>query len=251
MRALILPILLVLSGCQSGTPNAHTSRDSLDWEGVYRGVLPCADCAGIETTLRITEDGKYELTSTYLGKASTSIVDRGSFDWHDDGGRIALRTRQGPRYFRVEENRLRQLDTHGNRVEGALAENYLLRKIDVSGSTATLENTYWKLVQLGSTRVGVTDNHVEPHFILHPDENRVSGSGGCNRLLGSYQVDGNRLSFSRMAGTMMACTAGMELERAFHEALGHVTTWRISGEELELLDATGGVVAKFESVYLR
>ena len=79
----------------------------------------------------------------------------------------------------------------------------------------------------------------------------MSGSGGCNRLAGTYTVEGNRLTFSRMAGTMMACPSGMEQERSFHDALGRAATWRIDGERLELSDATGKVIAQFESRYMK
>jgi heat shock protein HslJ len=119
-----------------------------------------------------------------------------------------------------------------------------------ASAQATLENTYWKLVRLASTGVTVAGDQREPHFILHPDGKRVSGSGGCNRMAGTYTVDDDRLSFSRMAGTLMACPDGMEQERAFHEALGHVTTWRVDGENLQLLDGDGDVVLQFESRYM-
>ena len=34
----------------------HNSRNSLDWNGVYKGVLPCADCEGIETVITLLND---------------------------------------------------------------------------------------------------------------------------------------------------------------------------------------------------
>jgi len=44
------------------------SLNSLDWPGIYRGVLPCADCEGIETEIKINADLTYVISSTYLGK---------------------------------------------------------------------------------------------------------------------------------------------------------------------------------------
>ncbi|WP_438946633.1 copper resistance protein NlpE N-terminal domain-containing protein, partial [Sediminibacterium sp.] len=29
--------------------NSHEAQNSLDWQGSYSGVLPCASCPGIET----------------------------------------------------------------------------------------------------------------------------------------------------------------------------------------------------------
>lgn len=118
-------------------------------------------------------------------------------------------------------------------------------------STASLENTYWKLMRLGSQPVTVADNQREPHFVLQPETKRVAGSGGCNRMMGSYTLDGNKLSFSQMAGTRMACPQGMDVEQAFYAALQKVTSWRIDGETLELFDAAGASVAGFDSRYMK
>ena len=117
---------------------------------------------------------------------------------------------------------------------------------------ATLENTYWRLASLRGRPVPPVENQQrEPHLVLQPAEQRVAGSGGCNRLMGSYTLEGERLSFSQMAGTMMACPAGMETERAFLDVLTTVARWRIDSQRLELLDARGDVVAEFEARYLK
>jgi heat shock protein HslJ len=112
---------------------------------------------------------------------------------------------------------------------------------------ATLENTYWKLVRLGEQAITVANWSNEPHLLLHPDTKRMSGSGGCNRLAGGYQLDGEALSFGRMAGTLMACMEGMETERSFHEMLPRVRKARVQGRELELLDAEERPLARFEA----
>jgi uncharacterized lipoprotein YbaY/heat shock protein HslJ len=118
-------------------------------------------------------------------------------------------------------------------------------------ASASLENTYWKLIRLGSEPVSVAENQREPHFVLQSETQRVAGSGGCNRMMGSYTLDGDKLSFSQMAGTMMACPQGMEVEQAFHATLRKVATWRIEGETLELFDAAGAFVARLESRYMK
>jgi copper homeostasis protein (lipoprotein) len=117
-------------------------------------------------------------------------------------------------------------------------------------STATLVNTYWKLMRLGGAAATVGEGQREPYFILQIDGQRVAGSGGCNRLMGSYAVEGDRLTFGPLGGTRMACPEGMEQEHAFHAALGKTATWRITGERLELFDAVGKSLAQFESRYM-
>lgn len=114
-------------------------------------------------------------------------------------------------------------------------------------TTATLENTYWKLLQLGTAPVTIADPQREPHLTLLPEQKRVSGYGGCNRMMGMYTVDGDKLTFGQMAGTMMACADGMQTESAFHKALGKVARYRIVAEKLEFFDAAGASLAQFES----
>ena len=118
-------------------------------------------------------------------------------------------------------------------------------------STASLVNTYWKLMRLGGAAATVVEGQREPHFILRIAEQRVTGFGGCNQFMGSYAVDGDRLTFGPLAGTRMACPEGMEQEHAFHEALGKTVTWRITGERLEIFDAAGKSLAQFESRYMK
>lgn len=114
-----------------------------------------------------------------------------------------------------------------------------------------LRNTYWKLLTLGDASVQIAPWQREPHLILALEGGRVSGSGGCNHLMGGYDSEGDRLSFRQMASTMMACIDGMALEQQFLQALDKVARYRISGNHLDMRDAGGGVVARFEAVALR
>ncbi|MGV8835320.1 META domain-containing protein [Cellvibrio sp.] len=112
-----------------------------------------------------------------------------------------------------------------------------------------LLNTYWKLVLINDTEVTVADNQREPHITFNA-ENRVSGSDGCNRLMGSYLLEGDTLTLGEMAGTKMACAEGAEQTQAFNEALTKVAAYTVHGDQLELRDDTGLVVARFKAVAL-
>jgi heat shock protein HslJ len=114
-------------------------------------------------------------------------------------------------------------------------------------SSAPLENTYWKLTRLSDKPVTVAPRQREPHFVLDSKTRRITGSGGCNRFTGIYQRSGDRLTFGKMAMTFMACSEGMETERDFVAALEQVNSWKIFGEHLELFDATGAFLARFEA----
>ncbi len=87
--------------------------------------------------------------------------------------------------------------------------------------------------------------------MLQIPDKRVVGYGGCNRFSGGYSTGADRLTFGQVAATMMACLQGGDTESAFFEALEKAATWKITGERLELFDATGQSVAQFESRYMQ
>ena len=108
-----------------------------------------------------------------------------------------------------------------------------------------LTNTYWKLTQLGGSAIVPEKGKREAHLIFK--DQRVSGSGGCNSMAGGYTLDGETLKFSQMAGTMMACAAGMDEESRLGLALTLVARWKISGRQLDLLDSEGQLLARLEA----
>ncbi len=115
----------------------------------------------------------------------------------------------------------------------------------------SLTDTYWKLVGLEDRAIQLAPNQREPHLILQAASGRLIGSGGCNRMMGSYTLDGRALSFGQVAATRMACIEAMEQEAAFFQALDQVREWRVSGDALELLDQRGSVVARLVAVDLK
>ena len=112
---------------------------------------------------------------------------------------------------------------------------------------APLEGTRWTLTALGEAAVNAPSPQREAYLVFDPKNRRVSGSGGCNRLSGSYTRRAERLEFTQMAGTMMACTDGMETEAAFVGALERTTAWKIRGRRLTLLDASGKALATLDA----
>ena len=92
--ACLLAALLVLAGCgrndddtDTGTaptaPTAPASGDALSpspssLDATWQGVLPCADCDGIQTRLRLVADAqgrRYELQETYLADAGSEVFE--------------------------------------------------------------------------------------------------------------------------------------------------------------------------------
>jgi heat shock protein HslJ len=111
-----------------------------------------------------------------------------------------------------------------------------------------IRDTRWNLVALGNKQLAPADTQrATPHIILAPDSKQVSGSGGCNRMFGVYELTGDNLRFSGVGSTKMACKGGMDTETQFLGALLRVKTWKITGQQLELSDSTGALLAKFDA----
>lgn len=111
---------------------AHNSRNALDWSGSYRGVLPCADCEGIETTVSLQSTGAYTRTIRYVGKSDRAFVEEGVFRWNPEGSSVILQIDDGSeQMYKVGENVLFHLDREGKRITGDLADRYQLLKIDL------------------------------------------------------------------------------------------------------------------------
>jgi heat shock protein HslJ len=118
---------------------------------------------------------------------------------------------------------------------------------DAAAPDSPLRDTHWQLVRLGDAPVEEVEPQRAPHLVFAADAPRVSGSGGCNRITGSFELAGETLRLGPMASTMMACASGMEQEQRLLRALRSVARHRIRGAELELLDASGAPVARFEA----
>jgi heat shock protein HslJ len=120
-----------------------------------------------------------------------------------------------------------------------------------AASSPPLENTYWKLIELNKNPITPVDQQREAHLVLNSETHRVAGSGGCNRVMGAYKVEGDTLNFEQMAGTMMACAEGMDTEKAFLTALSQVKHWKIRDQQLEMADEQGLVIARFQSAEMK
>jgi len=109
----------------------------------------------------------------------------------------------------------------------------------------SLEKTEWKLIWLSGAKIEVAAPRQVPYIQLDPEGHHVSGSGGCNRLMGGYELNGNNLKFTQIGLSRMACLHGANTESQFVQALNQVNSWKIGGGALSLMDSNGHVLAKF------
>ena len=245
MRAFLLCLCVLITACAGANPDpAHSSRVSIDWQGTYRGVLPCADCEGIETVITLLPDGRYERRVRYLGQEDHPAADQGTFTWDDGGGFITLGEADNAQRYRVGENRLFHLDQRGERVSGDLADLYVLEK---DRSDPRLEGREWVLTELLGEPVAPPAGRAAPGLAFDGTRGRVTGSDGCNRLMGSYRLfERDRIEIGQLAGTLMACP-DMALPDRFREVLGQVGDYAITDGELSLFKGRMAIMARFRS----
>lgn len=108
--------------------DSHTSENSLDWAGVYQDTIPCADCPGILTTVKLYKDGTYAFYAEYLER-NTTLQDTGKFMWHNNGSVVHLKGKEIDTKYKVGENVLLQTDSTGNIIESEMANQYSLHKV--------------------------------------------------------------------------------------------------------------------------
>ena len=250
--------------------DGHNAMNALDYQGVYYGVLPCADCEGIETTITLTADS-YTKEVVYQGKSKNIVTEKGTFTWNEAGNTIILSDSEVPNQYFVGENDLFHLDVDGNRIEGKMASKYRLQKLDtttlpkeskVSEAMATgneakkivgikveLKKSKWRLLKMNGKVVKKDPNIEKEYGITFTSDGRFSAFAGCNNMMGSYKLkeDVSRIEFSKVASTMMACE-DMVTEQELAKVLEIADNYNFDGKTLKLNKARMATLAEFEII---
>ncbi|WP_186435267.1 copper resistance protein NlpE N-terminal domain-containing protein [Rheinheimera sediminis] len=227
----------------------HNSQNSLDWAGTYRGVLPCADCEGIDTLLTLNMDNSYLLSITYLGKETDTIQQQGSFEWDNTGSVVQLlHLKDGAALYKVGENQLFQLDIAGEIITGDLSDNYKLIKQN-QPPQARLTGVRWTLSELMGQKVLTTEPDSTPYLEFSID-NRVDGFTGCNHFTGAYEAEGLRLRFKPLATTAKACLH-TSVEEQFLSTIHGIDNYTLNDSGLAFYKARTAALARFTSKQLQ
>jgi putative lipoprotein len=127
-----------------------------------------------------------------------------------------------------------------------------LQTIDPSGTggeTATqsdgsIVNVTWRAIEVRGEPAIVNS---EPTLSIAEDL-RAGGRGGCNNYFAQTDVAGESIRFSAVGSTRMACLsdAASAQEAAFFEVLAAARFWRVTGDEMVLMGASGAELARFQ-----
>lgn len=219
---------------------AHSAENALDYDGIYRGTIPCADCDGIKATVYLMRNNTFKTVYEYLGKNVKPLETTGNFTWNKAGNTVNLNSENEKISYFVGENTLTQLDQNGKKTTGALASKYILTKDNYK-----ILHRNWTLIELKGKPV---TNQVAntPSFIQFSDtDSRYTAYAGCNSMSGTFETDAeNRLKLGMGISTMMACQ-DMTLEKEFKSVLSSTDHFQVNGNNLVLMKGTTTILAKF------
>ncbi|WP_158605869.1 META domain-containing protein [Taibaiella sp. KBW10] len=217
-------------------PKGHSSKNSLDWRGIYS--------TGKDLQLILNDDNTYSLTQN--GKIST-----GKVKWNKAGSMITLP--HNNMQFKVGERQLTGLRY------GTLLLKQETAVVDVAGPSTAIDNTdadalyggKWVLIELQGKEVSEYSENAKKAFIsFDAAEKRFGGSGGCNSFGGNFEVPGhNRIKFGQTISTMKACIGkGVEAEPILLNVLRTADNFTVSNGVLSLNKARMASLARFRMV---
>ena len=107
----------------------------------------------------------------------------------------------------------------------------------------SVKNTLWSLVNLSSQAL-VPNTSITINF----DNDRITGTDGCNRYNALYTLHEDRLNISRsIATTRMACPEPiMQQASSFISVVVQATRYKIDGSQLTLMDDENKPLAIFK-----
>ena len=230
---LLGPVILTL-GLNACTNVAPTP----DWVGSYTGIMPCADCPGIQTAIELFPDSTYTIQTKYMGKSDEVFSRSGKFLWNEPNAIIDLDNDLFTR-LRIEENALKAV------FDGDAENNIPTRHYMFLRSNPELAGTYWKLTELNGKQVVAGQSPKEPRIILDLYTHLFSGNAGCNTIMGSCHFKSSgKISFSSVAATKMLCS-DMNLEEDFLKIFDLIESYKMENNILTFYDAAKTRLARF------
>lgn len=128
MKWIYLSLTLLLAACATGGGPERAGEPLGKLPATFSGILPCADCPGIDYQLNLFEDGAYYLRTRYQGRADGQFDDIGRYLLSSDGALISLHGgREEALRFGIEsQQQLRLMGHDGRPIESTL--NYTLER---------------------------------------------------------------------------------------------------------------------------
>lgn len=123
-------IFLIVIGCSSAPELVPDPKNvTFLTNGIWLGMLPCADCEGIDYQINLKNDYTFKQKSVYKGKSEEIFIDEGRWGFVSDSV-IAVSGNDDYKMFLIQQNHLVMLDQDGNKIESSFEDRYHLNKDD-------------------------------------------------------------------------------------------------------------------------
>lgn len=115
---------------------------------------------------------------------------------------------------------------------------------DVANHKMILNSADWRLTEVNGQPVDSVNGQI-PFIQFDSEAGRISGTAGCNRFSADFKIEkGNRISFSPVLSTKMACM-DMSIEDRLFPILAETDNYNINEYEFILNKAKMAPLAKF------
>ncbi len=106
---------------------------------------------------------------------------------------------------------------------------------------ASLENTEWQLVSFGPSGAELPVIEGSLLTLSLASDGQAGGQGGCNSFGGSYQLQGDTITFGELISTLMACVDNQvtQQEQAYLQALQSAGRYEVTADSLTIWYAEG------------
>ncbi|MBS1761366.1 MAG: META domain-containing protein [Bacteroidetes bacterium] len=114
---------------------------------------------------------------------------------------------------------------------------------DVAKHLSVLKSGKWKLIEVNGQPVDSVNGQIP--YIKFDESGKAGGTAGCNTFSTNFKIDkGNKISFSPVISTRMAC-ADMSVEDRLFPVLTEADNYTLTEYELTLNKAKMSPLAKF------
>ena len=137
--SLLLCSLVLLAACGSSR-TTKINQPAISPAGAWEGLLPCADCPGIDYTLTLHAGGNYEETMVYQERSVAPVTAHGAWQL-DKNNVISLQAanNSGKQYFRFTGSELVMLDAAKKEIQPPRAGMFRLSRKPEGTDRATAD----------------------------------------------------------------------------------------------------------------
>jgi len=116
----------------------------------------------------------------------------------------------------------------------------------------SLTGTEWELISYNNGKEAVVSVVIGSEVTaMFTEENKMSGSGGCNNYNASYETEGKNMTVGPAMSTQMFCNEPegvMDQEVQYLQVLDKVSQYVIEGNTLRLMDENGARLAIYNTM---